>query len=234
MGLTGAGYIEAMRVLQVEDDLGTAKSVEQMLGSMGHTCETTSLGERALDLATRGGYDIILLDIMLPDIDGYEVLRRLHDVGVETPVLIQTGLVDRDPPDLGLSLGFADYLVKPFGLAELTDRMEAALAASDKTASTRPAGVAEPNQGDTEHAGDPNRREHPRHATLKSGTIVDDGTGDETACVVMNLSDSGAALRVNDGFVCPQEFTLKIQSEPTRRCQVCWRHGAKIGVKFLT
>ena len=67
-----------MRVLYVEDDGTVAKSVQLMLESEGHDCDATDSGKRAIELAKRGRYDIILLDIMLPDIDGYEVIKRLR------------------------------------------------------------------------------------------------------------------------------------------------------------
>ncbi len=90
-----------MRVLQVEDDPTAAQAVEQMLKSKGYACETTAYGEQAVALATHNDYDIILLDIMLPDIDGYEVLRRLQAAQVHTPVLIQSGLIGRDELEKG-------------------------------------------------------------------------------------------------------------------------------------
>ena len=92
-----------MRVLQVEDDPTTAQSVEQMLKSVGYECHTTALGEEAVRLAQKDPYDVILLDIMLPDIDGYEVLKRLQDWDIGTPVVIQSGQVEdaRDAAGLG-------------------------------------------------------------------------------------------------------------------------------------
>ena len=74
-----------MRVLQVEDDPVTARAVEQMMKSKGYACWTTAYGEEAVELATDTDFDLILLDIMLPDIDGYEVLRRLQAARVGTP-----------------------------------------------------------------------------------------------------------------------------------------------------
>ena len=84
-----------MRVLQLEDDAKTAQTVAMILKSDGHDCDTADCGEQALELARHAEYDIILLDIGLPDIDGHEVLKRLRGAGVMAPVVIQSGLVLR-------------------------------------------------------------------------------------------------------------------------------------------
>ncbi len=120
-----------MRVLQVEDDPTAAQTIEKMLKSKGYACETTAYGEQAVALATHNDYDIILLDIMLPDIDGYEVLRRLQAAQVHTPVLIQSGLIGRDELEKGVGFGIDDYLVKPFTRSELAERIETTLQRPD-------------------------------------------------------------------------------------------------------
>ena len=81
-----------MRVLIVEDDAMTSKSIELMLRSEGMVVDATSMGEDGLEIGKLYEYDIILLDLMLPDMDGYEVLRRLRASRVATPVLILSGL----------------------------------------------------------------------------------------------------------------------------------------------
>ena len=108
-----------MRVLLVEDDAATKRSVEMMLASLGYDYDSVDLGEDGVDLAKKTPYDLILLDIMLPGMDGYDVLQQLQDAGVETPVLLQSGLVDRDMAVQGLSLGVDDYLIKPYSKVEL-------------------------------------------------------------------------------------------------------------------
>ena len=85
-----------MRVLLVEDDDAMSDSIELMLKSEGMVVDTTDLGEDGLEIGKLYDYDIILLDLMLPDIDGYEVLRRLRDARVETPVLILSGLTETE------------------------------------------------------------------------------------------------------------------------------------------
>ena len=87
-----------MQVLCVDDDPSTTRSVEIMLWTAGHSCDTSYLGERAVQLANMKEYDAIVLDIMLPDIDGYEVIERLRQAQDSTPIPIQTGLVDRAKP----------------------------------------------------------------------------------------------------------------------------------------
>ena len=81
-----------MRVLLVEDDPTTQQSIELMLSSSGMVVDSTDLGEDGLEIGKLYDYDIIILDLMLPDIDGMEVLRRLRDARVDTPVLILSGL----------------------------------------------------------------------------------------------------------------------------------------------
>ena len=114
-----------MRVLLVEDDSATAKSIQLMLRSEDYVCDTTDLGEDGLEIGRLYDYDIIILDLMLPDIDGYEVLTRLRAARVETPVLILSGLSDADDKIKGLGGGADDYLTKPFDKRELIARVQA-------------------------------------------------------------------------------------------------------------
>src|ERR1700754_4200865 len=99
-----------MRVLLVEDDSATAASIEMMLRTEGFICDTTDLGEDGLEIGKLYDYDIIILDLMLPDIDGYEVLRRLRAARVKTPVLILSGLAPLDNKLKGLGFGADDSL----------------------------------------------------------------------------------------------------------------------------
>ncbi len=114
-----------MRVLLVEDDPTTAQSIQMMLESEGMVVDATDLGEDGLEIGKLYDYDIIILDLMLPDIDGMEVLRRLRDARVETPVLILSGLTEPDTKVKGLGTGADDYLTKPFNKAELMARIQA-------------------------------------------------------------------------------------------------------------
>jgi len=114
-----------MRVLLVEDDTPTAKSIELMLKAEGFVVDATDLGEDGLEIGKLYDYDIIILDLMLPDIDGYEVLRRLRAARVATPVLILSGLSETEQKIKGLSTGADDYLTKPFDKRELVARIHA-------------------------------------------------------------------------------------------------------------
>ncbi|MSP48137.1 MAG: response regulator transcription factor [Alphaproteobacteria bacterium] len=114
-----------MRVLLVEDDSATARSIELMLRSSGFVVDTSELGEDGIEGGKLYDYDIILLDLMLPDIDGYEVLRRLRTQKVRTPILILSGLSEMDNKIKGLGFGADDYLTKPFDRRELIARIQA-------------------------------------------------------------------------------------------------------------
>ena len=114
-----------MRVLLIEDDSATASSIEMMLKSEGFICDTTELGEDGLEIGKLYDYDIIVLDLMLPDIDGYEVLRRLRAARVRTPILILSGLNELDNKIKGLGFGADDFLGKPFDRRELIARIQA-------------------------------------------------------------------------------------------------------------
>ena len=114
-----------MRVLLIEDDSATAASIDMMLKSEGFICDTTDLGEDGLEIGKLYDYDIIVLDLMLPDIDGYEVLRRLRAARVRTPILILSGLNELDNKIKGLGFGADDFLGKPFDRRELIARIQA-------------------------------------------------------------------------------------------------------------
>jgi two-component system, cell cycle response regulator CtrA len=125
-----------MRALLVEDDQTTARSIELILKSESIVVDTTDLGEDGLEIGRLYDYDIILLDLMLPDMDGYEVLRRLRDAKVETPILILSGLGELDHKIKGLGFGADDYLTKPFDRRELVARIQAIVRRSKGHASS--------------------------------------------------------------------------------------------------
>ncbi len=114
-----------MRVLLVEDDPSQQQSIKMILETAGMVVDTTDLGEDGLEIGKLYDYDIIVLDIMLPDIDGFEVLRRLRDSRVDTPVLILSGLTEAEDKVKGLGTGADDYLTKPFNNKELLARIQA-------------------------------------------------------------------------------------------------------------
>ena len=114
-----------MRVLLVEDDAAQAQSLRLILEAEGFDVDLASLGEDGLEVGRLYAYSLILLDLMLPDMDGHEVLRRLRDARVATPVLIVSGLAGVDHKVKGLVSGADDYIVKPFAREELVARIHA-------------------------------------------------------------------------------------------------------------
>ena len=114
-----------MRVLLIEDDPATAQSIELMLKSESFNVFTTDLGEEGVDLGKLYDYDIILLDLNLPDMSGYEVLRSLRVSKIRTPILILSGLAGIEDKVRGLGFGADDYMTKPFHNDELVARIQA-------------------------------------------------------------------------------------------------------------
>jgi len=114
-----------MRVLVIEDDISTAQSIELMLKSESFNVYTTDLGEEGIDLGKLYDYDIILLDLNLPDMSGTEVLRSLRVSRVNTPILILSGLAGVEDRIKGLGGGADDYMTKPFHKDELVARIHA-------------------------------------------------------------------------------------------------------------
>ena len=116
-----------MRLLLIEDDPTVTKGIELMLTSEDIEVQTTELGQDGLDLGRVFLYDLILLDLNLPDMSGYEVLRSLRLGNIKTPVLILSGLDGTEHKVKGLGLGADDYLTKPFQSDELIARIRAIL-----------------------------------------------------------------------------------------------------------
>ena len=114
-----------MRILLVEDDPTTSRSIELMLTHANLNVYCTDLGEEGIDLAKLYDYDLILLDLNLPDMNGHEVLRQLRLSRVETPILILSGADDTDSKIKGFGFGADDYMTKPFHREELVARIHA-------------------------------------------------------------------------------------------------------------
>ena len=114
-----------MRILLVEDDPTTSKSIELMLQNANLNVYATDLGEEGIDLAKLYDYDLILLDLNLPDMNGHEVLRQLRIAKVETPILILSGADDTENKLKGFGFGADDYMTKPFHRQELIARIHA-------------------------------------------------------------------------------------------------------------
>jgi two-component system, cell cycle response regulator CtrA len=114
-----------MRVLLIEDDVTTSAKIEVILQNEGIFCDVAHLGEEGLEQEKLYDYDIIVLDLLLPDMDGYEVLQRLRAAEVRTPILILSGLDALKDKVKGLDFGADDFLTKPFDHGELVARIQA-------------------------------------------------------------------------------------------------------------
>ena|SRR5579872_1531036 len=114
-----------MRILVVEDDQRLARQLKKGLEEQGHPCSLALDGSTGLESARQGPFDVVVLDVMLPEIDGFTLVRRLRDAGNTTPILLLTA---RDSPQdivTGLDSGADDYLTKPFSLKVLMARLRA-------------------------------------------------------------------------------------------------------------
>ena len=114
-----------MRLLLVEDDPTTSRSIELMLTHANLNVYCTDLGEDGIDLAKLYDYDLILLDLNLPDMSGHDVLRQLRLARIDTPILILSGSDDTDNKIKGFGFGADDYMTKPFHREELVARIHA-------------------------------------------------------------------------------------------------------------
>lgn len=205
-----------MRVLYVEDDDTLARTVERMLEAEGYECDRAESGRDAVELGQTNEYDVILLDIMLPDFDGYEVVHQLHEKGVSTPFLIQSGLVERDNSRAAAGFGVEHYLIKPFNREELITRLDQAVkrAAENRRAFDE-------------------RRKDKRVTDIEPATILFD-YGKIVDCTIFSRSDGGAAIEVaNDNLRWMKFFTLKTGTGKEMRCETCWQFRNKVGVKFV-
>jgi two-component system cell cycle response regulator CtrA len=114
-----------MRVLLVEDDLTAARGIMLMLKSAGAVVDHSDTGEEGLELARHYDYDIVLLDLLLPDLEGFEVVRRMRIARNHTPVLVLSGMSRPEAKVRALAIGADDFLTKPFDREELLARMQA-------------------------------------------------------------------------------------------------------------
>ncbi|MDJ0934895.1 MAG: response regulator [Kiloniellales bacterium] len=219
-----------MQVLFVDDDRNVSEAVSRALQRRGHQCRCVGLGEQAVPLAESQQFDIVVLDLGLPDIGGLEVLDRIRSQGITTPVLLQSGLPDDQLPDAGVALGGDDFLLKPFSIDRLLERMESTI---KKRGNCVPQKVV--SNGTPEWEGDKEateRRRHDRKDIFAAAVITDSGR--HLPCAIRNISKSGALLRLSGPAVeCPEIFTLFQLEGPKRRCRLRWRSEARIGVEFI-
>ena len=114
-------------ILIVEDEFAVSRGIEYALQQEGYTVKVARNGEEGLEFATQQAPDLVILDVRLPGMDGFEVLRRLRTAGTKAPVLFLTARDDEVDKVIGLELGADDYLTKPFSLRELMSRIKALL-----------------------------------------------------------------------------------------------------------
>lgn len=128
------------RILVVEDDAAIREGLDLNLALEGHTVTLAADGERALEALQRQTFDLVLLDVMLPGRNGFEVLRALRATSRDLPVILLTARAEEADKVLGLELGADDYITKPFGLGELRARIRAALRRANLSA--QPAAIS--------------------------------------------------------------------------------------------
>ncbi|MEM5474421.1 response regulator transcription factor [Hoeflea sp. AS60] len=114
-----------MRILLIEDDIKTASYVSRGFTEAGHTCDVIDNGQDGLFQATRESYDVMIVDRMLPGLDGLSLVRALRAAGKKTPAIFLTSIGGLDDRVEGLEAGGDDYLVKPFAFSELAARVSA-------------------------------------------------------------------------------------------------------------
>jgi len=114
-----------MKILLAEDDLRLARAVRRVFEEESYAVDIVADGKHALDMASDGGFDVMVLDVMLPELDGFEVCKRMRISGVQTPVLMLTARTDVQDRVKGLDAGADDYMVKPFAVTELLARVRA-------------------------------------------------------------------------------------------------------------
>ncbi|MBT3928865.1 MAG: response regulator [Rhodospirillaceae bacterium] len=114
-----------MKLLLIEDDFATASAVQAVLHAEGDKCDATQSGQRGVELALSGNYQAVILDLLLPELDGMGVLEQLRAANIKTPVLMLSGVGDVAKKIACFRAGADDYLVKPFESAELVARLAA-------------------------------------------------------------------------------------------------------------
>lgn len=115
--------LESLKALVIEDDPRTIRSLEIVLKANNIACDVAKIGTEGVEIAKLYDYDIIILDLLLPDVDGYEVLLRLRSAKINTPILILSALSNTENKIKGFKVGADDYLTKPFNTEEIIARI---------------------------------------------------------------------------------------------------------------
>ena len=218
-----------MRVLLIEDDISVTQSIELMLQRLNVRISVADLGEHGIDLGRLPDYDIILLDLNLPDMSGYEVLRQLRLAKVSTPVLILSGLDGIQNKVRGLGYGADDYLTKPFHKDELVARMQAVIRrSSDQTEAVLQCGdlTVKPQAQQAEVAGRPVNLTGTEYKILaflaqRQGSTL-------TKEMLLNHLYSGMdepAIKIIDVFICKLRKKLAEASGGRNYIETVWGRG---------
>ncbi|USO02577.1 MAG: response regulator transcription factor [Alphaproteobacteria bacterium] len=125
-----------MRILLIEDDPIVSKSIKATLEAEGMICDTSTLGRDGLEISKIYDYDLILLDLKLPDITGHEVTKKLRDGHKKIPICVISGLTESEEKIKSLGMGADDYITKPFNSSELVARIQAIVRRSQGHASS--------------------------------------------------------------------------------------------------
>jgi DNA-binding response OmpR family regulator len=219
------------RVLLIEDEPALARGLSDMLRTNGFDVTVVTDGERGLDAALGGQTDLILLDVMLPKVNGYEICRAVRAEGLDVPILMLTAKAQEQDVVLGLNLGADDYITKPFRVGELVARVRAFLRRRQATASVVRFGDCEVDL--------PGRR------VLRAGKPVD-LTAKECALLLYFATRPGCALSRdvilnavwgNAVFVTPRSIdrcvtTLRAKVEPNPHRPTYIQTIRDIGYRF--
>lgn len=218
-----------MRILLIEDDPSTAESIEQMLNKADLNTYVTESGEEGVELAKLYDYDLIVLDLSLPDIDGYDVLRQVRLARVDTPCLILSGLDGTESKVKGFGHGADDYLTKPFNREELIARIHAIVRRSKGHAQSviKTGKIAVNLDAKTVEAND-----HPVHLTgkeyqmlellsLRKGSTL-------TKEMFLNHLYGGMdepEVKIIDVFICKLRKKLSVATEGENYIETVWGRG---------
>lgn len=148
--------VQIMRILLAEDELSLSKALIKIFELNNYSADAVFNGEDAISYIETGNYDILVLDIMMPKLDGIEVLRRIRANGIETPVIVLTAKAETDDKVLGLDSGANDYLTKPFETKELLARIRALTRSKGSQDSTLKFGNIKLNRATFELSSDSN------------------------------------------------------------------------------
>jgi two-component system, cell cycle response regulator CtrA len=223
--------MENLRVLLIEDDPITAKSVQLVLTAQNILCDAAHIGNEGLEIAKIQDYDLIILDLLLPDVDGYEVLLRLRAAKVQTPILILSGLTSPDKKLQGFNLGADDYMTKPFNKEELVARIRAII--------RRSKGIAESiikfhkvtlnlDNKSVEVDGVPIKLTSSEYILLRllatrKGTIVSKEMF--LSHLYGNKDESPPDVKIIDVFICKLRKKLADASDGTNYIETVWGRG---------